>query len=115
MSKISQSNLDEKLERLIESQNLLLGQLNVPKRKDRWDKISVITTFVASVLLVAIGGSYTAVYRATEDQRQRDLKELENIRILEESNRQARVQDHEGRIRELEVVSSVLPYLENSM
>ena len=111
---MSQPILEEKLEQLIQTQNLLIDKLEVPKRKDRWDKLSIITTFVASVLVVTIGGIYTAMYRATEDQRQRDQKEIENNRILEESKRLTFVQAHEGRIKELEVISKVLPYLEKS-
>jgi len=84
------------------------------KQKDAWDRLSVITTFVATVLLVAVGGIYTAAYKAAEAQRQADWRDLEKLRIQEESTRRTRVEAHEGRIMELEVVASVLPYLEEA-
>ena len=65
----------------------ILGKLNIsiknlerfldkpePHQKDWWDKFGLATKFIATVLLVTIGGIFTFVYNAAHDNEQQALE-----------------------------------------
>jgi esterase/lipase superfamily enzyme len=66
-----------------------------PAKKDAWDKFDLIGKFLASVLLVAIGGTFTYLYNSSQQEKDRQLS----------IERQQTYQ--------LETVSKFLPYLSN--
>jgi esterase/lipase superfamily enzyme len=61
--------------------------------KDSWDKFDLLTKFVATVLLVAIGGVFTFLYKAAQDKHE------ETLRIQQQ------------RVHKLDVVSKFMPFI----
>ncbi len=87
--------------------DLLKGQLKaiIPtsgscKEKDGWDKFSILSKFVASVLLVSIGGLYTYFYKERESQVQQNY-----------SNQQLQIEEHKNRVLEMDAVAKLMPFI----
>ncbi|MDJ0661826.1 MAG: serine protease [Crocosphaera sp.] len=69
-------------------------------QKDIWDKLSIISTFVSSVILVMIGGIFTFLFQWKEIKRQTD-----------ESVKQLATKKETIRLQELEAIIKLLPLL----
>src|SRR5947208_10698814 len=60
-------------QRTIELLNTLTSA-PAPKPKDRWDKFQIVSSFIAGVLLVSIGGVFTYLYKLSQDATDRNLR-----------------------------------------
>jgi hypothetical protein len=85
-----------KIHALAVETNELVKKLDVPKRKDRWDKLAVASSFVSTVLLASVGLVFTKCYDERQATEQRDL------RIAQQ------------RVAELDVISKLIPQLANT-
>jgi S1-C subfamily serine protease len=68
--------------------------------KDAWEKLSVIATFISSVLIAAIALAFTITYQRTE---------LENRQLVQRQN--LRQEELRTRLQELDLVTKLLPSL----
>jgi hypothetical protein len=78
----------------------LVEKIDVPKRKDWWDKLSVITTFAGTVILAGISLYVTQSFQKLEAQRQ-----------LEFQRSQMEIQRAQVRVEELKAITALAPLL----
>jgi len=58
--------IDEQIKELIDQQKTIIEKLSKSKGKDRWDKLAILSTFLSSIVIAAIGISFTNAYKARE-------------------------------------------------
>ncbi len=88
-----------------------LEKFGSAKKKDRWDKLSVIGTLISSVLLATIGGIFTWTYQWKDTQNRRAVQEQDQQNRWAERNLQAEKEAHEQAMRELDLVTKLFPSL----
>lgn len=84
---------DESVALLVKEIRTLLQKIDAPRRRDLWDKLPTITSFVGTVLIAAVGLYFTT--------------SLNERRASEESSRIRAAQ----RVAELDVVARLIPLL----
>jgi esterase/lipase superfamily enzyme len=93
----SQGVTNEEIAEILSKVNATMGNIRDASErsheKDWWDKFDLITKFVATVLLVALGGIFTYFYRSAQDKHE------EELRIQQE------------RVHKLDVVSKFMPFI----
>jgi hypothetical protein len=94
------ASLDTYLDELKAGQEEIITKLKNSKEKDRWDKFSIVSTFVSGVLLVAVGGVFTYYYQMEKDQQQ-----------SARDRQQAQLMSHQGRLQEIQTVGLLMPYI----
>lgn len=102
MSEIS--DLTEQLKKLIE-------KLNAPKRKDVWDILPVLTTFMGTVVIAGISLYVTQSYQRLESQRTHDYQTLESARVAQFNQSQIEAQRAQIRVEELKALTALAPLL----
>jgi hypothetical protein len=72
---VATDDLNAKLQQIEDSQKIILEKLNEKKpAKDFWDKFSVVSTFVSSVLVAGVGLLFTVKYNQHQAQVDEALK-----------------------------------------
>src|SRR6516165_4955298 len=71
-----------------------------PKPKDAWDKLSILSSFIASVVLISVGGTFTFFYQHFEKVKE-EARQAEELRL----------KGYAERTRELDAVSKLVPFL----
>jgi hypothetical protein len=70
------------LDRLREDIEALAATPDQPKPKDTWDKAAIVSTFLGSVLIAAVGLVFTITYNSKEAERQQAFRD-QQIRTAE--------------------------------
>lgn len=68
-------DINEELSEVSKHLKQLIEKIDFPKRKDAWDKLSVISTFAASVIIASMGGVFTHIYNQRQIERQAALED----------------------------------------
>lgn len=58
--------IDEQIKELIDQQKTIIEKFSKSKGKDRWDKLAILSTFLSSIVIAAVGISFTNAYKARE-------------------------------------------------
>jgi tetratricopeptide (TPR) repeat protein len=58
--------IDEQIKEFLDQQKTLIEKLSKSKTKDRWDKLAILSTFLSSIVIAAIGIYFTSAYKAQE-------------------------------------------------
>lgn len=57
---------DQQIEQLLNQQQTIIEKLSKTKEKDRWDKLSTLSTFLSSIVIAVIGVYFANVYKSQE-------------------------------------------------
>jgi hypothetical protein len=98
------SDLTEQLKKLVE-------KLNAPKRKDVWDILPVLTTFMGTVVIAGISLYVTQSYQRLESQRTHESQALESARVAQFNQSQIEAQRAQIRVEELKALTALAPLL----
>jgi hypothetical protein len=99
---------------LIEQLKKLLEKLDVPKRKDTWDILSVLTAFLGTVVVSAVSLYLTQSFQRLEAQRTRDFQAQETARAAQFQQAQIESQRAQIRVEELKAITALAPLLASS-
>jgi len=101
------SQLSEQLKKFIE-------KLDVPKRKDAWDILSVLTSFLGTVIVAAISLYLTQSFQRMEAQRAREFQAQEASRAAQFTQAQIESKRAQIRVEELKAMTTLAPLLASS-
>jgi len=101
------SDLNQQLKKLLE-------KMDVPKRKDVWDILSVMTTFTGTVLVAGISLFLTQSYQRSEADRTRSFQEFEAERAARHNESELQIQSAQVRVEELKAITAMAPLLASS-
>lgn len=93
-------NEPEELRELTSQLKRLVDKLEIPKKRDFWDRIPVITSFLSSVLIAGLGVLLTAQIQRMESARQKQFQDAQIV-----------TQRTQLRIEELKALTSLAPLL----
>jgi tetratricopeptide (TPR) repeat protein len=58
--------IDEQIKEFLDQQKTIIEKLSKSKEKDRWDKLAILSTFLSSIVIAAVGIYFTSAYKARE-------------------------------------------------
>jgi hypothetical protein len=90
----------ENIEKLITEIHKLLASMEIPKKKDAWEKLSAVTGFVGTVVIALLSLIYTKSYERLQSDRLQQFNEA-----------QIATQRAQTRIEELKAITSLVPLL----
>lgn len=97
------------MRQLINNQNELLEEFRKdhPKKKDRWDKFSSVSSFTSGVLIAFLGLLFTNVYAA----RQASYNEQQAASNKQQAEHDNDLKSNQLRLASIQAVGQFMPYL----
>jgi hypothetical protein len=117
-----EKNSSRELQDVVRQLNVLTDKVEAQKKKDKWDKFQIASSFVSTVLLAFLGTLFTLLYNHREADRQhklleaqielertRDASQLDLATVQAEAQNQ--MQESQLRISELTAINALIPHL----
>lgn len=104
-------NLKEELSELSKKVESLATKNEGQKKRDKWDKLQILASFISSILFAGVGLYFTTVYNNREAKRQEDLQNANLSRADREETRQIEMQNIQKDISQLEAIIRLTPLL----
>lgn len=102
--------MNEPSDSLLDRISQLEKELQKKATKDTWDKLSIVATFLSSVILAGLIAVFTITYQRAEQER---LKQAQHDSAVNASV-QNQISREQARLHHIEVVSALIPYLSGS-
>ena len=105
------NNISEELSALSKKVEALSEKVEGHKKRDGWDKLQIIASFISSILFAGVGLYFTKTYNDREAKREEDMQKATLLRADREEVRQVEMQNIQKDIAQLEAIIRLTPLL----
>lgn len=104
-------NINEELAQMAAKIEAVDKKIDGQKKRDSWDKLQILASFISSILFAGVGLYFTTVYNNREAKRQDDLQKSQLDRAEREEKRSEEMQKVQKEINQLQAIIQLTPLL----